>query len=405
MTAEQARIVLVDDEQEFCRAVATYLASWATVQCATTCAEGLRLLEQSCPDIVLVDQRLPDGDGLTLLRFARNHCPDTARVLITAYTDRKVLQEAINELGIAYYIAKPVELPQLQLLLQQLWYTLLLRRSQEQLQTQLQEYYHRLEERIAERTQTLQQAYQELQQLVALREQMLRFLLHDLKAPLANLEMLWNELRQALAGVDHVHELLTLGSELIHTLRHLTSNMLLALTLESGSIPLRRERVELRELAERVCRHFTPALAAKDIQLATEMDQSLPPVVGDPALLERLLANLLENAIKYTPPGGHITLRLSASEDAVELEVRDTGVGMTEDDITAALTGHGSPSAQPTAGESSSGLGLPIIRHIAQLHGATLSIASEGRGTGTAFRIRFPLPGHVTLPLTQRVPE
>jgi len=393
MTAsERAHILLVDDELDFGTAVATYLESWAEVVVATTATEGLRLLQQRCPDIVVVDQRLPDGDGLSLLRFARENCPETARVLITAYTEPDVLQEAINTLGIAYYIAKPVELPQLQLLLQQLWYTLLLRRSHRELQAQLQDYYRQLEERVAERTRTLQQAHAELQHLMALREQMLRFLLHDLKAPLANLQMLWGELTHALAGAaDHLQELLTVGEDLIQTLQQLASDMLLVLTLESNTLPIRRETVDLRQLASRVIQRSDRLARSKTIKLHVRLDPKAPPLSGDPALLERLIANIVENALKYTPPGGDVTLSLTVREDALELSVSDTGVGMTAEDIAAALSGIGRPSTRPTGGEGSTGLGLQIIRTIARLHGAELSISSDGPGKGTTVCVRFPL--------------
>lgn len=396
-SSERASIVLVDDERGFGEAVATYLSSWAHVTVATTAAEGLHLLQQQCPDIVLVDQRLPDGDGLSVLRFAWERCPETVRVLITAYADPDVLQEAINTLGIAYYIAKPIELPQLQLLLQQLWYTLLLRRSYRDLQAQLQGYYRQLEDRVAERTQALQKAYEELQHLMSLREQIFRFLLHDLKAPLANLQMLWNELSQALAGRDHLQELLSLGNHLLATLQQLVSDMLVALALESGSMPIWQEPVDLRQLVNRVSQRFEQLARSKQIRLQLQLACEVPLLLGDPRLLERLLANILENALKYTPAGGEVALRLTAQDDGLELAVSDTGVGMTPEDIAAALSGVGHPSAKPTAGESSTGLGLQIIRHIAKLHGAELSILSEGPGKGTTVRLRFPI--HVQTPV------
>ncbi|MCS6966095.1 MAG: response regulator [Candidatus Kapabacteria bacterium] len=183
-TSTQPLIVFVDDEQDFGIAVADYFNNWATVKLAASVAEGTRLLNGHCPDILLVDLRLPDGDGLALLRLAMERCPETERILITAHTEHEAIQTAINELRCAYYVAKPIDLLQLGLILQRLRHTTLLRRSQQDLRAQVQHHYQYLEERITERTQTPQQAYEELQRLFALREQMMRFLIHDIKASL-----------------------------------------------------------------------------------------------------------------------------------------------------------------------------------------------------------------------------
>jgi len=384
-------ILLIDDELSFAAAVAEYMSPWASVRYAPTLAEGFRLLQEQCPDILVVDQRLPDGNGLELLRWALTHCPESARVLITAYSEQAVIQEAINEVRIAYYIAKPIELPQLQLLLQQLWYSLLLQRSQKELRQQLQQYYRDLEARIAERTAQLQKAYEELQRLLEFRQQMVRFLLHDLKVPLSNLRLLWQELSQSLSQTEQYADTLALGEEILQQMEELLANISLAAALESPHFPLRRLRLELAELARRTVAHFAARARAKGITLTlTAPPSAASTILGDPTLLERLLANLLENALKYTPTGGTIQLRLIPDGDKLHLEVADTGIGMSPEDIAAALSGTGRPQGEPTAGESSTGLGLSIIRRIAQLHGAELHIHSPGKGQGTTFRLTFP---------------
>jgi signal transduction histidine kinase len=404
-TEERPSILVVDDEQPFCTAVAQYLDSWARVVCALTYAEALQQLQQECPDILLVDQHLPDGEGLALLRFAMQRFPDTERVLITAYTEREVIQQAINELRIAYYIAKPIELPQLQLLLQQLWYTILLRRSQHELQAQIRQYYRDVESRIAERTESLQRAYEALQHLLQFREQMVRFLLHDLKAPLSNLRMLWNELRAALsAPAPHVSELLALGSDILQNLEELLQAALTAATLEQPTALTQRKAIVLSDILQHVLTSFQPHARAKQIALQLQLPETpLPSILGEPHLVERLLANLVSNALKYTPSGGWVRLSVSASDSEVCIEVTDSGQGMEPEDIEALATGTGILGGQPTAGESSTGIGLSIVRFIAELHNARLQFASAGRGRGTTVRITFPAIPPVLPAVSQEV--
>ncbi len=384
-------ILLVDDEEAFCTAVAQYMQSWASVRYALTYSEGRRLLQQRCPDILLADHYLPDGEGVELLELALKSCPESARVLITAHTDSDILQRAINELRIAYYIAKPVELPQLQLLLQQLWYLLILRRSQQELQAQLRAYYQELEERIAKRTRTLQRAYDELRHLTEQRDQLLRFLLHDLRAPLSNLRLLWNELMQLVPADTQAGELLALGRDIVHTLEQLAATMAATVTADA-TLPLSHPTpIDLAELSERCIALFRPRAHAKSIQLCLQLPhRKLPLLFGNQALLERLLINLLDNALKYTPAGGTVTVRLQSHEDRLELQVQDTGVGLHAEELSMLLSGSGKPSVHPTAGESSTGLGWKIIRQIAQLHHASVDIISAGKGAGTTVTICFP---------------
>lgn len=398
-------ILLVDDEEAFCLAVAQYMQSWASIRYALTYSDGQRLLQQRHPDILLADHYLPDGEGTELLHLALKLCPEAARVLITAHTDPDILQYALNELRITYYIAKPVELPQLQLLLQQLWYSLILRRSQQELQAQLRAYYQQLEEHIAERTRTLQHAYDELCHITAQRDQLFRFLLHDLRAPLSNLRMLCKELQQLVPADTQAGELLALSGDVVRTMEQLLDTMAAPASADATTALPPTTSIDLAELLKRCTAHFTLRVQAKSIQLSLQLPPSeLPPICGNPALLERLVMNLLDNTLKYTPPGGRATVRLHPGHTHLELQVHNTGVGLSPDEIHMLLSGSGRPSAQPTAGEPSTGLGWQIIRHIAQLHHASLDITSLGKGTGTTVTVRFPLTTPSLVPLSTELP-
>lgn len=113
--------------------------------------------------------------------------------------------------------------------------------------------------------------------------------------------------------------------------------------------------------------------------------------MADAMQLRKALDNLVSNAIKYTPGGGSVFLRASTEGTYLILEVQDTGLGMTQEDINAAFQEFTRLSAQPTGGETSTGLGLYIVKKIVEMHEGDVSATSSGLGKGTTFTITLPL--------------
>ena len=120
---------------------------------------------------------------------------------------------------------------------------------------------------------------------------------------------------------------------------------------------------------------------------------------GDPVRLKQVLLNLLTNAIKFTPPGGKVLIRLSRDgDDRVALDVEDTGIGIAPDDIAKALTPFGQVVPQDGEQREGTGLGLPIAANLVERHGGSLHIESQP-GHGTKVRILLPtLNGGAILP-------
>jgi two-component system cell cycle sensor histidine kinase PleC len=167
--------------------------------------------------------------------------------------------------------------------------------------------------------------------------------------------------------------------------RHLLAliNDLLDLSkIEAGKADLEPSLVQLRLLIEECVQLIQPAAGFKEITVtAIGPDQDLM-VVTDPRRLRQILLNLLSNAIKFTPKGGRIIVSAESDSSHMTLTVNDTGIGMTEDEITVALTPFGQNSAELARENAGTGLGLPLSGHLAELLGGTLSIASiPGRGT------------------------
>jgi PAS domain S-box-containing protein len=126
------------------------------------------------------------------------------------------------------------------------------------------------------------------------------------------------------------------------------------------------------------------------LQLTTEIAADVPHIVADSTRLKQILLNLLSNAIKFTEPGGSVVVALRGEPDGgISFEVRDTGLGMTPDEIVTALEPFGQVEAGNARRYEGTGLGLPLARRLAELHGGSLTVASE-KGRGTTVTVTLP---------------
>ncbi|MEI9982706.1 MAG: HAMP domain-containing sensor histidine kinase [Aliidongia sp.] len=159
---------------------------------------------------------------------------------------------------------------------------------------------------------------------------------------------------------------------------------------ESGHISLIESEMPPSALVEECLRMVEIAAAAKRVTLDSRSGQSMPHVAGDRAKLRQALLNLLTNAIKYTPDGGRVTVDTLMAEDGLDIVVTDTGVGIAAGDLERCLEPFVRLRNPLTAGVDGVGLGLPLAKHMVELHGGRLQIASE-LGAGTVVTMHVPV--------------
>ena len=160
--------------------------------------------------------------------------------------------------------------------------------------------------------------------------------------------------------------------------------------IESGELSLHEERVEVAELMDSVGRLVRPRADNAKVMLYVEPVAELPALRGDPRRLRQVLLNLVANAVKFTPAGGRVELRAERGEDgSLALVVSDTGIGIKPEDLERLLTLFGRAQAAYARSHDGAGLGLPIARSLTELHGGTLSVASQP-DHGTTVRVTFP---------------
>jgi signal transduction histidine kinase/CheY-like chemotaxis protein len=222
---------------------------------------------------------------------------------------------------------------------------------------------------------------------VAARDQFLAMLGHELRNPLAAISL-------ALAVRDepsakHVEII----RRQTRQLARLVDDLLDVSRVTSGKIVLRRAPLDVGAVVRRAVEALEARAGAAGVALALDDACEPLPAEGDAARLEQVLANLLGNALKYTPAGGHVYASAAREGDAAVVRVRDDGIGIAPHDLAHVFEPFVQVTAALDRAQGGLGLGLTLAQSLVAMHGGTLEAASAGLGRGTEFTIRLPLAG------------
>ena len=244
----------------------------------------------------------------------------------------------------------------------------------------------RLEERVAQRTDELDRAN-------AFKTEVLGIVAHDLKNPLSVIlgraDMLGQQVTRDPLPVDNIRKQV---DQITKSARRMTA-MIEALIKEAMDdaldIAIRRYPLDVVRLLQSVTESNAP-LAERKSQVITVDTPAAVPISADYDRLREAVDNLVSNAIKYTPNGGRIRISANLEGETAVICVSDTGPGLSEEDRSRLFKRFQRLSAQPTGGESSTGLGLSIVKRIVDLHGGQIRAEAATAEGGTTFRIELP---------------
>jgi two-component system phosphate regulon sensor histidine kinase PhoR len=216
---------------------------------------------------------------------------------------------------------------------------------------------------------------------------------HELKTPLAAIRGYAETLRDG--ALDEPPTAQRFTDRILAQCRRLQALLddLLTLSRLEGISLREREPLELAVVVRQAADTLAPLARDRQIGLEIELeseDTPVPAVLGDPDAIERLVLNLLENAIKYNRPEGEVTVRLSSTGPGVVLEVSDTGIGIPPESLPRIFERFYRVDKGRARDEGGTGLGLAIVKHVAQAHGGQVDVESR-IGKGTTFRVRLPV--------------
>jgi signal transduction histidine kinase len=223
------------------------------------------------------------------------------------------------------------------------------------------------------------------------KDEFLAMLGHELRNPLAAIRnALWVLDEIGAKSEQAVRQREVIGRQTRHLVR-MVDDLLDVSRVTLGKISLKRRAVDLEEIARRCLNELDMAALAAGHGLDLRVVTEPVPVEGDPVRLEQVICNLVQNAIKYTPRGGVLTLVVRAEEGEAAVRVRDNGIGITPEMLSRIFEPFTQVESSRKRSKGGLGLGLPLVRSLVELHGGRVEAYSDGVGQGSEFVVRLPL--------------
>ncbi|MFQ5862585.1 MAG: two-component system histidine kinase PnpS [Candidatus Brocadiales bacterium] len=232
----------------------------------------------------------------------------------------------------------------------------------------------------------------DLKKLEKVRVEFVANVSHELKTPLASIKGFVETLKDgALEEPENARKFLSIIERHTNRLNNLIGDLLSLSKIESGKTPLELRKIALLPFVNKLIGTFDDHIREKEHTVLVNIPEGLTYIHADEALLDQALANLLDNAIKYTPPCGKITISATEENRQIELAVSDTGIGIPRADLARVFERFYRVDKARSREMGGTGLGLAIVKHIALAHGGTV-FANSKPGHGSIFTITFPKP-------------
>jgi PAS domain S-box-containing protein len=240
-----------------------------------------------------------------------------------------------------------------------------------------------------------QAAREEAEEANRLKDEFLATLSHELRTPL-NAIIGWLQILNTRAVDPATRQTLDVIDRNAASLRRLIEDVLDVSAIVSGKLRLTLQPLDVRTAVQAAVDSIRPSAAARSIDVECRVSHKDLPVLGDAHRLQQVVTNLLANAVKFTPEGGHIRLESIRHHDLAVLRVTDTGAGIPPDVLPHVFDQFRQGDSSMTRAHGGLGLGLAIAKHLVNLHGGTIHADSAGEGCGAMFTVRLPLIGPET---------
>jgi signal transduction histidine kinase/DNA-binding response OmpR family regulator len=232
--------------------------------------------------------------------------------------------------------------------------------------------------------------YREIREADRRKGEFLAMLGHELRNPLAPVMNALHVIRQAGDVSEEVGEARDVAERQVRHLARLVDDLLDVSRINSGKIELRKGRVDLREAVARAVETARPLIESRRHELTVELPPHPLTLSADKARLEQVLSNLLNNAAKYTEPGGTIRLEVVREGDEAVARIRDDGIGIEPRLLPRVFELFTQADRSLDRSQGGLGIGLTLVRRLVELHGGLVSAHSEGIGRGSEFTVRLP---------------
>ena len=250
---------------------------------------------------------------------------------------------------------------------------------------------------LRDRTDLMQQMQSMRNEIAALversaqKDRVLAVAAHELRNPLFALTVGLDTVRRGLQDTGRYQEAFDAIDRQIQSIRRLLDDITDATQVRAGKLKLRHERVDLRDVINRALETLRPAIQMRRHSVTEVLLPATIPVDGDPDRLQQVVQNLIDNAVKYTPPGGTIGLEATIEANEAVFKIEDNGIGVAPDMQTQIFDLFTQAHDPGEVNEKGLGIGLALVKNLVLQHGGTVQVRSNGAGKGSEFTIRLPL--------------
>jgi signal transduction histidine kinase len=358
---QHGRCILVVDDEPLIRSLCTRVLKGYRILIAESGEKALQLLDREAVDVVLTDVKMPGMSGLDLLRAIKEKDPAVVVVVMTGYADKEVILQALKA-DADDFISKPVNLLQLKTTI----------------------------DKVLEKK-ALQEQLVHLKHMDRLKSDFLGLISHKLKTPVTSISLfIQNLVRNMVDPHDpSFRRMLDMILKESNYLGYLIQDLLLYSEVILQDRPIGLEDIDLRELALAVLAEKKPMAEEKGVLLLHTLPETWPTMKLDRQKIGFVLHALMDNAVKFTPPGGTILLAGRVEADEVTIVISDTGPGIPAEELPKIWEKFYQVDPDRTGQVRGFGLGLHYARQFVQNHGGSLHLKSA-QGFGTEAIITLP---------------
>jgi signal transduction histidine kinase len=330
---------------------------------AGTGKEGIEIIDRELPEILLLDNKLPDIQGVEVLEYVKSKHYDIIVVMITSYASLELAVKATRD-GAYDFIPKPFTPQEIRASVENITKQIFLKRM----------------------TQTLNNTGKQI------RFQFLSVLSHELKAPLNAIDGYLRMIKERQFGnsVDAYEEMLDRSMERIKGMRQLILDLLDLTKIETGKPTQKLEVVNVRKIVQMAVDTIRPYAIQKDVDLYINTRENIE-MKPDPGEIEIIMNNLISNAVKYNKTGGRVDIFIEKTGLTLKITVSDTGIGFRPEDKEKIFEDFVRIKSSQTREVTGSGLGLSIVKKIVDMYNGSIVVNSEP-DKGTTFIITLIEP-------------
>ena len=388
---DEAKLLVVDDEESLrITTAAIFEKEGYIVDTASSGDEAIDLISKTDYDLVLTDLHMEGGDGLSVLSQIRQAAPLTISVVLTGFASVESAIAALQE-GAYDYLIKPCDIESMKHTIRRGVEHRRLMLAEQKARADLQQLNLDLEQRIEERTAELQRLNAELAEANRAKDVFLATLSHELRTPLTPVVGWIKLLRSGNLDEKSVSQALDAIERNAWLQSRLIDDLLDTSRIATGKLHFEPKPTDLNAIVKAAVDTVRNSAANRNIDLTMSLHPASLVVMGEPVRLQQIAWNLVSNAIKFTDPGGRVSVTTGINGTQAILTVTDSGVGIEAEFLPHVFDRFRQADGSTSRRHGGLGLGLAIADALAKMHGGRMEAHSAGVGHGATFTFRVEL--------------